>query len=88
MKELNDNELLNLAYKHLAISDKHMYSTIVLMVVAMIQVFLLIFNLIGVFSFLVIYPICFLFYFYHKSKGEKHLKIVDEALKEFASRGI
>jgi len=88
MKELNDSELLNLAYKHLAISDKHMYSTIVLMVVAIVQSVLLMFSIIGVLSFLIVYPVCFLFYFYHKSKGEKHLKIVDEALKELTSRGV
>ena len=86
MKDLNDRELLDLAYKHLAISDKHMYSTIVLMVVAIIQSVLLMFSVVGVVSFLIIYPICFLFYFYHKTKGEKHLKIVDDVLKELTSR--
>ena len=86
MKDLNDRELLDLAYKHLAISDKHMYSTIVLMVVAIIQSVLLMFSVVGIVSFLIVYPICFLFYFYHKTKGEKHLKIVDDALKELTSR--
>ena len=88
MKDLNDSELLDLAWKNLAIADKHMYSTIVLMAVAIIQSVLLMFSLVGMVSFLIIYPICFLFYFYHKKKGEKHLKIVDDALKELTSREI
>jgi hypothetical protein len=86
MTELNDSELLELVHKNLAIADKHMYSTIVLMVVAIIQSVLLMFSVVGVVSFLIVYPICFLFYFYHKTKGEKHLKIVDDALKELTSR--
>lgn len=88
MKELNDSELLDKAYKHLEIADKHTYSTIVLTVVALIQVILLIFNIVGVVSFLFIYLICFLLYLYHRKKQEKYMKIVDELLKEFTSRGV
>lgn len=88
MKELNDSELLDKAYKHLEIADKHTYSTIVLTVVALIQAILLFFNIVGVGSFLIVYLICFLLYLYHRKKQEKYMKIVDEALKEFTSREI
>jgi beta-lactamase regulating signal transducer with metallopeptidase domain len=88
IKELNDSELLDKAYKHLEIADKHLYSTIILSVVSIIQAILLIFNIVGVVSFLVIYLICFLLYLYHRKKQEKYMKIVDELLKEFTSRGV
>jgi amino acid transporter len=88
MKELNDRELLDLAWKNLAIADKHMYSTIILTIVSLIQSILLFFNFVGVISFLIVYLICFLLYLYHRKKQEKYMKIVDEALKEFTSRGI
>ena len=88
MKELNDRELLDLAWKNLAIADKHMYSTIILTIVSLIQSILLFFNFVGVISFLIVYLICFLLYLYHRKKQEKYMKIVDEALKEFTSREI
>jgi len=86
MKELNDGELLDLARKNLAIADKHMYSTIILTIVSLIQSILLFFNFVGVISFLIVYLICFLLYLYHRKKQEKYMKIVDEALKELTSR--
>ena len=88
MKELNDGELLDLAWKNLAIADKHMYSTIILTIVSLIQSILLFFNFVGVVSFLIVYLICFLLYLYHRKKQEKYMKIVDEVLKEFTSREI
>jgi len=88
MKELNDGELLDLARKNLAIADKHMYSTIILTIVSLIQSILLFFNFVGVVSFLIVYLICFLLYLYHRKKQEKYMKVVDEALKEFTSREI
>jgi len=88
MKELNDRELLDLAWKNLAIADKHMYSTIILTIVSLIQSILLFFNFVGVVSFLIVYLICFLLYLYHRKKQEKYMKVVDEALKEFTSREI
>jgi len=86
MKNLTDSELLSLAYKNLAIADKHFYSSMVLVIIGLIQSILLIFNF--VVSFLIVYPICFLLYLYHKKKQEKYMKIVDEALKELTSREI
>jgi len=88
MKQLNDSDLLDEMYKHLKIADKHLYSTIILTVVSVIQAILLIFNIVGVVSFLFIYLICFLLYLYHRKKQEKYMKIVDELLKEFTSRGV
>ena len=88
MKELNDRELLDLAWKNLAIADKHMHSTLILTIVSIVQSILLFFNFVGVVSFLIVYLICFLLYLYHRKKQEKYMKIVDEALKEFTSREI
>jgi hypothetical protein len=88
MKNLTDSELLALAYKNLAKADKQLYSTLILTIIGIIQSILLIFNFVGVVSFLIVYPICFLLYLYHKKKQEKYMKIVDEALKELNSREI
>jgi amino acid transporter len=77
-----------LARKNLAIADKHMYSTIILTIVSIVQSILLFFNFVGVVSFLIVYLICFLLYLYHRKKQEKYMKVVDEALKEFTSREI
>jgi hypothetical protein len=88
MKNLTDSELLALAYKNLAKADKQFYSIAVLTIIGIIQSILLIFNFVGIVSFLIIYPICFLLYFYHRKKHEEYLKIIDELLKELASREI
>jgi uncharacterized membrane protein (DUF373 family) len=88
MKNLTDSELLSLAHKNLAKADIHMYSTIVLTVVSFIQSILLFFNFVGAVSFLIVYPICFLLYLYHRKKQKKYMKIVDEVLNEFTLRDI
>ena len=88
MKELNDSELLELAWKNLARADKHLYATIVLVIVGLIQSILLLFNFVGIVSFLIKYPISLLLYFYHKKKQENYMKVVNEALEELTSRGI
>lgn len=88
MKELNDRELLDLAWKNLSRADKHLYSTIVLVIIGLIQSILLMFDFVNILSFLIIYPISFLLYLYHKKKQEKYMKVVNEALDELTSRGI
>lgn len=88
MKNLTDSELLDLAYKKLEIADKHTYSSVVLVLISLIQVLLLVFDYIGVLSFILIYPLSFGFYLYHKIKSEKYLKKVDEILNELTSRDL
>jgi hypothetical protein len=88
MKDLNDKELLDLAWENIARADKHLYATIVLVIVGLIQSILLLFNFVGIVSFLIIYPISLLLYFYHKKKQENYMKVVNEALEELTSRGI
>jgi Ca2+/Na+ antiporter len=88
MKELTDRELLDLAWKNLKIADRHLYSTVVLTVVSIVQSILLIFSFVSVISFLIIYPICFLLYLYHRKKQEKYMNIVEATLNELTSREI
>jgi uncharacterized membrane protein len=88
MKELKDSEVLELAWKNLAKADKHLYSTVVLVIVGLIQSILLIFNFVNIFSFLIVYTISFLLYLYHRKKQEKYMKVVNDALEELGSRGI
>lgn len=86
MKNLTDSELLDLAYEKLAIADKHMYSSIVLVIIGLIQSILLLFSFVNIFSFLIVYPISFLLYLYHRKKQEKYMNIVNEVLEELTSR--
>ena len=86
MKNLTDSELLDLAYKKLEIADKHAYSSVVLVLISLIQVLLLIFDYIGVLGFILIYPLSFGFYLYHKIKSEKYMNMVDDILQELISR--
>jgi hypothetical protein len=88
MKNLTDSELLSLAHKNLAKADKHLYSSIVLTIIALIQSILLMFSIVNTFSFLVVYPVCFLLYLYHRKKQEKYMNVVTEVLEELTSRGI
>ncbi len=88
MKNLTDSELLDLAYKKLEIADKHTYSSLVLVLLGVIQVLLLIFGYIGALGFILIYPVSFGFYIYHKIKSEKYMNMVDEILQELISRDV
>jgi len=88
MKELTDSELLTLAWENIAKADKHLYSSIVLTIIALIQSILLMFSIVNTFSFLVVYPVCFLLYLYHRKKQEKYMNVVTEVLEELTSRGI
>jgi len=88
MKNLTDNELLALAWENIAKADKHLYSTLVLTIIGITQAILLIFSFVSIFSFLIIYPISFLLYLYHKKKQEKYMKVVNEVLEELTSREI
>lgn len=88
MKDLTDSQLIDMIYENLENADKHMYVNIVLTIIAIIQSVLLIFNLVGVFSFVSVYVLCLIFYLYHQKKSEKYMKTIDELLKELTSRDI
>ena len=86
VKDLTDGELLELAHKNMDKANKHLYSTIVITLLSLIQLFLMIFNYVGVVEFAIIYIVCLVFYLYHKKKSDSYMFIVDEALKELTSR--
>jgi|688.fasta_scaffold92418_10 hypothetical protein len=88
MKNLTDSELLALAHKNLAIADKHLYSTIILLVLAIAQAIFLFINLITITPYLIITILSYILYFYHRKKQEKYMKIVDEVLEELTSREV
>jgi len=88
MKNLTDSELLALAHKNLAIADKHRYSTIILLVLAIAQAIFLFINLITITPYLIITILSYILYFYHRKKQEKYMKIVDEVLEELTSREV
>lgn len=86
MKDLTNEELLELAWGNLDKADRHMYASIVLVSVSLIQSLLLIFSVVHIVGFLLVYIPSFSLYLYHKHKGDKHLKIVDQAIVELTSR--
>jgi hypothetical protein len=85
MENLTDEELLELVNKYLDKVDNHLYSSIILSVVTIIQSLLLIFEYSGLIQFLVIYIISIFLYFYHKKKTDKYMSIVDELIKQLTS---
>jgi Ca2+/Na+ antiporter len=86
LENLTDDKLLELIHENIDKSDKHLYSTIVLTIVSLIQSIFLMFDYIGVLEFVIIYILCFCFYIYHKKKTNKYMSIVDKAVENLISR--
>jgi len=86
IKNLTDSELLELAHENMDKANKHLYSSIILSIISIIQTILLIFDYSGVIEFVIVYILCISFYFYHKKKSDKYMSIVDEAIKELTSK--
>jgi len=86
MKELKDQELLDLAYNEIRKMDIHIISTVIFVVV-------LVFEFILAFLQIISLPILFLFlfaiiilYYYHSQKFKKSEKKIEEILDELTSR--
>ena len=88
MKDLKDQELLDLAYNEIRKMDIHIISTVIFVVV-------LVFEFILAFLQIISLPILFLFlstiiilYYYHSQRFKKCEKKVEEILDELTSRDI
>ena len=88
MKDLKDQELLDLAYNEIRKMDIHIISTVIFVVV-------LVFEFILAFLQIISLPILFLFlsaiiilYYYHSQRFKKCEKRVEEILNELTSRDI
>jgi hypothetical protein len=86
MKDLTNEELLELAWGNLHKADTHMYASIVLVLVSLVQSLLLIFSIVHIVGFLLVYIPSICLYLYHKNKGDKYLKIANEVIAELISR--
>jgi len=85
MKDLNDQELLDLAYNEIRKMDIHIISTVIF-VIALVAEFIL------AFLQIIVLPVFFIFLFaiiyYHNQRFKKCEKRVEEILNELTSRDI
>jgi len=86
MKELKDQELLDLAYNEIRKMDIHIISTVIFVV-------LLVFEFILAFLQIISLPILFLFlsaiiilYYYHSQRFKKCEKRIEQIIDELTSR--
>jgi hypothetical protein len=86
MKDLTNDELLDLAWDNIDNADRHTRASIVLVVLSLIQSILLMFSIVNILGFLLVYVPSICLYLYHKSKSDRYLKIVNEAIMELTSR--
>ena len=88
MKNLSDDDLLELAHEKLAISDKHLYSSAVLLILVITETFLCLFDYISILFYILSITVFYCLHLYHSNQGKKCVKEVEDILKEFDSRGI
>jgi Flp pilus assembly protein TadB len=88
MKDLKDQELLDLAYNEIRKMDIHIISTVIFVVVLVVEFILAFLQIISL-------PILFFFlfaiiilYYYHNQRFKKCEKKVEEILDELTSRNI
>ena len=88
MKDLNDQELLDLAYNEIRKMDIHIISTVIF-VIALVVEFIL------TFLQIIVLPVFFIFlfaviilYYYHNQRFKNCEKRIDEILKELTSREL
>jgi hypothetical protein len=86
MKNLSNDELLDLAWSNISKADNHINASIVLVLLSLIQSLLLIFGVVNIVGFLLVYVPSFCLYLYHKHKGDKYLKTTYEVIAEITSR--
>ena len=86
LENLTDDELLDLIYENMDKADNHLYSSIILTVIILLQTLLLIFGYAGIIQFLIVYVLSISFYFYHKKKTDRYMSIVDKVLENLISR--
>ncbi len=88
MKNLNDEELINLATDKLNKCSKNNNASLVLMVIILLQGFLCFIGSIHFIYLALTIVVCYGLHLYHSYKFNKEMDIVDEIIKELNEREI
>ena len=88
MKELSENELLQLAQSETKKMDMHLWSQIILSILVIIQATFLIFDIISFNFYFCIWLIFMVLYVFHNKKIKKSEIKMQEILDELTSRNI
>lgn len=88
MKNLTDSQLLEMAHIEIKKMDIHLWSTIVISVLMIIESSFLIFGLIKLGLFIFFWVLLGLLYLFHNNKAKKSENKINEILNELTSRDI
>lgn len=86
MKEFTDEELITMAFSEIKKMDIHLWSTIVISILMIIESSFLIFSLIPIWVFIIFWSLFMLLYLFHNNKAKKSEKKINKILNELTSR--
>ena len=88
MKNLTDQELLDLAYKEIRKMDTHIISTVIFVIALVIEFILTFLQIIALPVFFIFLFAVIILYYYHNQRFKNCEKKIDEILKELTSREL
>jgi len=88
MKDLNDQELLDLVYNEIRKMDIHIISTIIFVIALVIEFILVFLQVILLPVFFILFFAVLILYYYHSQNFKKCEKRIEEILNELTSRDI
>jgi Ca2+-dependent lipid-binding protein len=88
MKNLTDQELLDLAYKEIRKMDTHIMSTVIFVITLVVEFILTFLQIIVLPVFFIFLFAVIILYYYHNQRFKKCEKRIDEILKELTSREL
>jgi len=88
MKNLTDQELLDLAYKEIRKMDTHIISTVIFVIALVVEFILTFLQIIALPVFFIFLFAVITLYYYHNQRFKNCEKRIDEILKELTSREL
>jgi uncharacterized membrane protein YciS (DUF1049 family) len=86
MKELKDGELIDLANDEIKKMDVHIWSSIIVSCLIVVESLFLILNMVPIFFYVTLWVIFMVLYFVHRIKIKKSEKKIEEIMNELTSR--